>query len=213
MKIALVEVMPFLPRSQYTKPTRAAGTRLRADHVADVLQVDGDAAQVDGGGDHDADVGGHESAHHEHAHDGSGVGDGVELVAHRGDELHALVVGDVGLLAAEPVDHDVHGDPDEDAERVALSGHVSGQGTEDGGQQRAEDGVADGGERAHEAGLQGSDSLEALDALFLLDRQVDTGDDRVEEVRGVEERGAVGARSGLQLFGVVPRRSYGAAEG
>ena len=90
------------------------------------------------------------------------------------------------------------------SERVAGHGHVGGQGAEDRREQRAEDGVADGGERAHEAGLQRGDGLEAVDALGLLDGEVDARDDRVEEVGGVEERRALGAAGGLQGLGVVP---------
>ena len=88
----------------------------------------------------------------------------------------------MGLLAAEPVNKDVNGDPDEDTQGVAVHGHIGSQGAKNGREQRTEDGIADGSQRSHETGLEASNCLEALNALLFLNRQIDTGDDRVEEV-------------------------------
>ena len=156
--------------------------QLGANHIADVLQVNGNAADNRLRRNNDTDIGCDQSTDHKDTHYGGRVGQRIQAIAHGGDELHTLLIGHVGLLAAEPVNKDVHDDPDEDTQGVAVHGHIGSQSAENGREQRTEDGIADGSQRSHETSLETGNSLEALNALLFLDRQIDTGDDRVEEV-------------------------------
>ena len=113
--------------------------QLGANHIADILQVNGNATDNRLRCNDDTDIGCDQGTDHKDTHYGGRVGQRVQAVAHGGDELHTLLIGHVGLLAAEPVNKDVNGDPDEDTQGVAVHGHIGSQGAKNGREQRTED--------------------------------------------------------------------------
>ena len=188
------------------QPHKEEGQELGHDAVKGALQAeggvlgelqveargDGDPGRGDGADDHGTD-------HDDGAAQGGGVGTDEGLDGGAAERV-ALVVGE---LHAEVHEHVPHDHVEDRAHGVAAGGEAEGDAEQDGDEGTDDDGVAQAGERAHQAGADAVDGL-GVHGLAIGAGLLEAGgqaDDHGTDLRlGVEEGGVGAQRLDLVLL-------------